>query len=93
MDTLKTVSSDVHKALKVYSTLSGFNLPYFAHIFGPLLNLVETCLCMQRIFIFNKVEAIRKFIELHPELSPLQNYMLTLLGVYRNYIRFEISPS
>jgi len=88
MDTLKTVSSDVHKALKVYSTLSEFNLPYFAHIFGPLLNLVETCLCMHRIFIFNKVEAIRKFIELHPELSPLQNYMLKLLGVYRNYIRF-----
>jgi len=88
MDTLKAVSSDVHKALDVYSTLSEFNLPYLAHIFGPLLNLVETSLCVQRIFIFNKEEAIRKFIELHPELSPLQNYMLKLLGVYRDYIRF-----
>jgi len=89
MDTLKTVSSDVHKAIKVYSTLSEFNLPYLTHIFGPLLNLIETYLCTQKIFIFNKEEAIKKFIELHPELSPLQNYMLKLLTVYRNYIRFE----
>jgi len=89
METLKTVSSDVHEAMKVYSTLSEFNLPYFAHIFGPLLNLVETCLCIHKIFIFNKEEIVKKLIELHPELSPLQNYMLKLLSVYRNYIRFD----
>lgn len=87
METLKAVSSDVHKALKVYSTLSEFNLPYFAHIFGPLLNLIETRLCMQGVFIFSKEDAIKKFMELYPELSPLQNHMLKLLKVYRDYIR------
>lgn len=59
METLKTVSSEVHKAPKVYSTLSEFNLAYFAHIFGPLLNLIETRLCMQGAFIFNKEDAIK----------------------------------
>jgi len=90
MDTLKAVSADVHEALKVYLILSRFGLPYVAHVFGPLLNLVETYLCMRKIFIFNKEGVIKKLIELHPELSSLQNYMLELLSVYRNYTRFGL---
>jgi len=45
---------------------------------------------MRKIFIFNKEDVIKKLIELHPELSSLQNYMLELLSVYRNYTRFGL---
>jgi len=90
IDTLRIASSEVREAIKVYSPLSEFNLAYVAHIFGPLLNLMETYLCMRKIFIFRKEEAIKKFVVLHPELLPLQNYLLRLLRVYMDYTRFGL---
>lgn len=90
MDTLRAISSDLRETMKAYSTLSEFNLPYFAHVFGPLLNLVEAYLCMRKLYIFNKENAIKKLIELCPDLSPLQNHLLRLLSVYRDYTRFGL---
>ncbi|MEM3072339.1 MAG: nucleotidyltransferase domain-containing protein [Candidatus Bathyarchaeia archaeon] len=89
MEAVRAASLELRRTMKVYSTLSGFNLPYFAHIFEPLLNLMETFLCAHKIFTFNKEEVVKKFIELNPKLTPIQNYMLNLLTVYRNYVRLQ----
>jgi uncharacterized protein YdhG (YjbR/CyaY superfamily) len=51
--------------------------------------MIETYLCMHKIFIFNKEEAIKKFTEM-TNLSKYSDYMLKLLDVYKKYVRFNI---
>jgi predicted nucleotidyltransferase len=88
LNTLRITYLSVYEAMN-NTFLLDFNLPYFANVFKQLLNMIETYLCMHKIFIFNKEEAIKKFTEM-TNLSKYSDYMLKLLDVYKKYVRFNI---
>ena len=87
LNTLRITYLSVYKAMND-TFLLDFNLPYFANIFKQLLNMIETYLCMHKIFIFNKEKAIKKFTEM-TNLSKYSDYMLKLLDIYKKYVRFN----